>query len=278
MHLVSNKTEGATAGLSERRGLWAPWRNRPSPQELRLRGCAGFIVLLTLLFIQPLTRLMAYAWQSDLHSHIVLVPLISGYLLYLQRGRRLPAYRSSVTGTVTLGAIGIATLGSAIKWREGLSINDELAVMALAFISLVAAGGFLFFGSNWMRARAFPIAFLLFMVPLPDAVVDWLEKASMLASAEAAAVFFNIAGTAMVRHGTVFELPGIAIQVAQECSGIHSSWVLFISSLLASHLFLRTRWRKPLAGGVCDSAWDLAQRIPYPGDRTPLRAHRPRND
>jgi exosortase/archaeosortase family protein len=34
------------------------------------------------------------------------------------------------------------------------------------------------------------------------------------------------------------------LQVAKECSGIHSSWVLFITGLLASHLFLRTRWRK----------------------------------
>src|SRR5262245_46510396 len=95
-----------------------------------------------------------------------------------------------------------------------------------------------------MAASAFPVAFLIFMVPLPDAAVNWLERASMLASAEAAAVYFNIVGTALVRHGTVFELPGIVLQVAQECSGIRSSWILFISSLLASHVFLKTRWRK----------------------------------
>jgi exosortase len=95
-----------------------------------------------------------------------------------------------------------------------------------------------------MAARAFPVAFLIFMVPLPDAAVDWLENASMLASAEAAALFFNVAGTPMVRQGTVFVLPGIALQVARECSGIHSSWVLFIAGLLASNLFLRTAWRR----------------------------------
>jgi exosortase len=82
------------------------------------------------------------------------------------------------------------------------------------------------------------------MVPLPDAAVDWLENASMLASAEAAALFFNVSGTPVLREGTVFELPGIAIQVARECSGIRSSWVLFITGLLASHLFLRTMWRR----------------------------------
>ena len=72
----------------------------------------------------------------------------------------------------------------------------------------------------------------------------WLEKASVVASAEATALYFAIAGTTLVRHGTVFELPGIVLEVAQECSGIRSSWVLVITSLLASHLFLKSPWRR----------------------------------
>src|SRR5450759_631328 len=225
-------------------GAWAAWRDLPRPQRSRVGGYAGYFVLLTLLFLQPLTRLMSYAARSDLHSHILLVPLITGYLLYIQRGRPSVAYSSSIAGTVTLGGIGIAALAAGVEWRGSLSINDGLALMALAFVSFVAAGGFLFLGSKWMAAAAFPVAFLIFMVPLPDAAVDWLEKASMLASAETAALYFNVAGTPLVRHGTVFELPGIVLRVAQECSGIHSSWVLFITSLLASHVFLRTRWRR----------------------------------
>jgi exosortase len=118
--------------------------------------------------------------------------------------------------------------------------------MALAFVSFVAAGGFLFLGSKWMAAEAFPVAFLIFMVPLPDAAVNWLEGASVLGSTEATAFFFNVTGIPLFRRGTVLELPGIVLQVARECSGIRSSWVLFITSLLASHLFLRTRWRQIL--------------------------------
>ena len=48
----------------------------------------------------------------------------------------------------------------------------------------------------------------------------------------------------MLRDGTVFQLPGIVIEVAQECSGIRSSWVLFITSVLASYLFLKSPWRR----------------------------------
>jgi exosortase C (VPDSG-CTERM-specific) len=114
--------------------------------------------------------------------------------------------------------------------------------MALAYVSFLSAGGFLFLGSKWMGAAAFPISFLIFMVPLPDAAVIWLEDASAGASADAAALYFNVLGTPLVRHGRVFELPGIVLQVAQECSGIHSSLVLFITSLIGSQLFLRTWW------------------------------------
>ncbi len=212
----------------------------------RAGAFAGYCALLTLLFIQPLARLMVYAAQSDLHSHILLVPFISAYLLHLQRGRLSTAYRSSLAGMVPLCLLGLAALAARFQWRDSLSLNDGLALTALAFVSFAAAGGFLFLGSKWMAAAAFPVAFLIFLVPLPDAAVDWLEKASMLASADAAAWYFNMTGTIVLRRGQVFELPGIVFQVAQECSGIRSSWVLFITSLLAAHLLLKTRWRRLL--------------------------------
>jgi exosortase C (VPDSG-CTERM-specific) len=243
---VEPKEGEPVAGLENghRGEAWAAWRDLPRPQRRRIGGCVAYVVLLTLLFIQPLTRLMLYAAHSDLHSHILLVPFIAGYLLYVQRRPPLATDRRSIGGTLLLGGIGFAALAAGIGWRESLSANDHLALMALAFVSFVAAGGFLFLGSKWMAAAAFPVAFLIFMVPLPDAAVNWLEKASALASAEAAALYFAVAGTSLVRHRTVFELPGIVLEVGQECSGIRSSWVLFITSLLAAHLFLRTPWRR----------------------------------
>jgi len=95
-----------------------------------------------------------------------------------------------------------------------------------------------------MSAAAFPVAFLFFMIPMPDAMVNALETGSKLASAEAATLFFYMSNTPFLRHGTIFMLPDISIQVGQECSGIRSSWILFITSLLGSYLFLRTPWRR----------------------------------
>ena len=79
---------------------------------------------------------------------------------------------------------------------------------------------------------------------MPDAMVNALETGSKVASAEAANLFFDASGTPILRDGLIFQLPNITIQVAQECSGIRSSWVLFITSLLAANLFLRNNWRR----------------------------------
>jgi exosortase/archaeosortase family protein len=49
----------------------------------------------------------------------------------------------------------------------------------------------------------------------------------------------------VMREGDLaFRLPGITLQVAPECSGIHSTMVLFITSLVAGHFFLHSPWKR----------------------------------
>ena len=215
--------------------------------ERRLAAALGYSLLLVGIFSKPLWDLMAHAIGSDLHSHIVLIPLVSAYLIWVRRSQLPGVGKPSFGFGLLFGVIGLAALtgrwsGRAVAFSE----NDGLALVAFSFVCLLVAGGFVFLGRQWMTAVAFPAFFLLFMIPLPDAVADWLETASKLASAEAAALLFGLLGTPLLRDGLIFRLPGIVIEVAQECSGIRSSWVLFITSLLASNLFLRSNWRRAL--------------------------------
>src|SRR5207248_5096964 len=131
-----------------------------------------------------------------------------------------------------------------------LGQNDHMTLIVLSFVCFVIAGVFLFLGSRWARSVMFPLFFLAFMIPLPEAAVDSLENASKEASAEVANWLFLISGTPALRTGTVFQLPGISIMVAKECSGIRSSLVLVITSLLAANMFLRTTWRRALLVGA----------------------------
>jgi exosortase C (VPDSG-CTERM-specific) len=224
--------------------MWTTWRDLPGPQRVRIRGYVLYLLLVAALFIRPLIGLMQHAARFELHSHIPLVPVIAGYMLYVRRGAGITTYRTSIAGMVLLGAVGVGVLIAGLWWRGSLSVNDYLALTTLSFVSIVAAGGFLFLGSGWVASAAFPLAFLIFMSPMPDGMTNAFELASMNASADVSAVFIRMTGTPMLRDGNVFALPGIVIQVAQECSGIRSSWVLFITSLVASHVLLRGSWRR----------------------------------
>jgi exosortase C (VPDSG-CTERM-specific) len=217
------------------------WRKR------RFWAAACFVFLLLVAFCRPLLALANYAAHSELHSYILLVPIVSAYLLYLRRDQLPKRNVADVpVGTVLLvGGWGVFLLTECLDLAgPAPSDNRAFVLLTLSFLCCLAAGGFFFLGRSWMRAAAFPFAFLIFMVPMPDAMADALETASKYASAEAANLFFHISGMPFLRAGLIFQLPNITIEVAQECSGIRSSWVLFITSILAAKLFLKTPWRR----------------------------------
>src|SRR5262249_55949300 len=63
-------------------------------------------------------------------------------------------------------------------------------------------------------------------------------------SAEATHFLFSVLGVPVFREGFVFSLSSFTIHVAEECSGIRSALSLFITSLVAGHMFLRSSWAK----------------------------------
>ena len=81
------------------------------------------------------------------------------------------------------------------------------------------------------------------MVPLPDVILNRLIYALQEGSTQIAYLIFQAVGTPVLRHGFLLSLPGVTIEVAQECSSIRSSMTLFITCLLAAHLYLRTGWK-----------------------------------
>jgi exosortase C (VPDSG-CTERM-specific) len=213
----------------------------------RLWSGACFAIVLVAAFAQPLLMLIRYAAGSQLYSYILLVPFVSAYLLYLRRDQLPKNYGIDLPLTIVSLTTGLA-LRLFIYWLDFVKRtpgdNDYLTLLTLSFLCCLAAGGFFFFGRGWMRAAAFPLGFLIFMVPMPDAMADALETASKYASAEVANLLFHLSGTPFLRAGLIFQLPNITIEVAQACSGIRSSWVLFMTSILAANLFLKTPWRR----------------------------------
>jgi exosortase C (VPDSG-CTERM-specific) len=234
--MISTQTENISRSTPPKhRKMWRIW------------GGACFAIVLLAAFARPLLALITYAAGSELYSYILLVPFVSVYLLYSRRQQLPKNYATDVPLALVflvVGAVMLAFTHSLDSPGRAFPGNSRIVLLTFSFLCCLAAGGFFFFGRPWMRAAAFPLGFLIFTVPMPDAMADALETASKYASAEVANLLFHLSGTPFVRAGLVFQLPNITIEVAQACSGIRSSWVLFITSILAANLFLKMPWRR----------------------------------
>ena len=224
---------------------------RPSRwwSDHRLIGYFIYVAILSLACRGPLLALGRYALKAELHSHIVLIPLVSLYLASLKRAS-LPRQHGGSAAGAAIGALifvvaaAAVFFGPALVGAAPLEPHDMMVRTAACYALLLVAGGFVSLGTSWMRLLAFPFALLVFMVPLPDMLVVPLEDFLMRASAWLARMLFQWTGAPVFRAGQTIELPGMTLQVARNCSGIRSSWVLFITSLIASYMFLSSTWHR----------------------------------
>lgn len=216
-------------------------------KEQSLRGASAshfsFLLLLTLsvvAFWKPLEPLFRFSFGTDTASQIAFMPLVTLYLVYLDRkiifrGIR-PAYRAG--GALVIA--GIVLYWVAARLSKGLNLNDSLSAKTLPIV-IVWFGIFLFcYGPRVLRVAAFPLAFLLLMVPIPTFVLNRSIYFLQEGSTDLSAGLFQLLGIPVLRTGFVLTLPSVTIEVAKECSSIRSSLALMITCLLASCLFLRT--------------------------------------
>lgn len=205
------------------------------------------VVCLTLLFGRPLYSLARFAAQSDLFSYIFLIPFVSAYLVWLKKNDLSRASRPVRWLAAFPVGIGIAALSDyawAVHGGTPLAEVDGLVITVFAFFSFFAAAACFFIGRETLRVLAFPLCFLVLIVPMPGFLMVGIEAFLQQGSAAVAHALFTMSGTPFAREGLVFQLPGIPIRVAPECSGIHSTVILFITSLLAGHLFLHAPWKR----------------------------------
>jgi exosortase len=203
----------------------------------------GFVFLSVVICWSALRALTTFSLQHESSSHVVLIPLISIYLLYIERERIFQIVRPSIIpgGAVILLALVFYFLAS--RHRPASDPGQFLSSMTLAVVLLWFGGFLLCYGAAAWREASFSLLFLLLMVPLPPAVLDSAIYFLQRGSTEIAYLLFRLAGVPVMREGFILHVPHQSIEVAKECSGIRSSVALFITCLLAAHLFLRTKWK-----------------------------------
>jgi exosortase len=204
----------------------------------------GFGLVALALAFEPLRDLMNSAARGEYYSHIVLIPLVTCYLFYQERKEvfRKATPSSGIGGILVVGGLALYLMGFTLDIR--LSENDLVALWVFSALVFWIGGFILLYGWQAFRRNAFPFLFLIFTIPIPDAILQKIIYALQVASTEVSEAIFYLSGVPYDRQGFVFHLPGVSIEVAEVCSGIRSSLALFITSVLAGHFFLDRLWKK----------------------------------
>jgi len=192
----------------------------------------------------PLRDLLANPVRSEYYSHILLVPLVSGFFLFTGRKEIFSNLKYSYRTGIPLLIIGV--LLCVLGWYQGHQLNQNDYSSLSTFSALIFwTGAFvLLYGTQAFRMAIFPLLFLAFMIPIPSVMMEKIISVLVAGSTASTYLLFNLTGIPFLKEGPVFHLPGMSIEIAKECSGIRSSLGLFITAILTGHLFLNTGWKK----------------------------------
>lgn len=211
--------------------------------------CFVLLVFLSAVFLRgPIESLITYSFHYRHASHTILIPWVSLGLLWFERKRIFATVRSSYGLGVTLLLVAGAVYAWADQHLVSLNQNDYLWAAILSLVLAWLGGFVLCYGAEALQAARFPLSFLLFMIPIPNLLLEKILFQLQAGSSEVAYGLFKLTGVPVYREGFLFSLPGLTIEIAEVCSGIRSSLALLIVSLLAGHLFLRSSWSKCFLG------------------------------
>jgi len=204
-----------------------------------------FSLLVIIMFYSSLRELLRMSSRSELYSHIVLIPFISGYFFFQRRKEIWSSTEYSYPWGIALIISGIFLFFVGLGYKASLNQNDYLSLMTFSAVTSWIGGFIFFFGKKSFRSGLFPLLFLFFLVPIPTLLVERIILFLQVGSTEVTNILFGLTGVPFNREGFVFHLAGMSIEVAKECSGIRSSIALFITGVIAGQLFLnraRNRW------------------------------------
>lgn len=170
---------------------------------------------IVLLYWHVIYKLVHDWYTDDNYSHGFLIVPLAIYFAWERRQRLFETpQKSSLFGLIIV-------IGSILVLLAGL-LGAELFLTRISLIGALV-GSVLFLG-GWHRLRilAFPLAFLLLMIPIPAIIFNQIAFPLQLLASRAGEWAMTIANVPVLREGNVLILANTQLEVAEACSGIRS--------------------------------------------------------
>jgi exosortase A len=199
-------------------------------------AAAGLIMALAAALWHESALLMLKTWgESDTFAHGPFVAPLAAWLIW----KRRHDMDWSALSPSWWGVVGLA--GTALLWMAGelAGVNGagQLALVGVIPMALLAL-----LGSGFFFSALFPLAFLLFMVP----VGDFLQPMMMEHTADITVWALKASGIPVFREGLFFMLPSGQWSVVEACSGLRYLIASMVLGCLYAYLNYRS-WKLRLA-------------------------------
>lgn len=187
---------------------------------------AGFLLLL----VPTVLALSREVWQSDEQGHGPIIGAVSLWLIWKRRQAVIDApYQPAnvAGGLLFLLAMAFYALGRSQQILQGEVVGLMLAAVAMLLLLR---------GVQGLRAVAFPLLFLVFLVPLPGVLVQAMTIPLKTAVSYVAEVLMYHAGYPIGRTGVILIVGPYQLLVADACAGLNSMFTLEALGLLYMNL------------------------------------------
>jgi exosortase len=187
------------------------------------------------IYWSTLGHLVGQWWSDPNFSHGFFVPLFSAFVVWQDRERieRLTPQPSWFGLPWIAAGLVVLILGQ---------LGAELFLARFSLLLVLAGIIVLFFGWNFLRELFFPWAFLLLMIPIPAIIFNQITFPLQLLASKVAAAALPLFYVPVLREGNVINLPGIALEVAEACSGIRSLMSLVTLAIIYGYLMEKRLW------------------------------------
>ena len=222
--------------------LTAPPSKNPSKfvePGASFRRHLGFVVTLlgsSLLFASALGRLFHFAMAYSVGFHTLLVIPVSSYFVY--RNRR-EIFSRSPSGFISAFCSLIAFIG-VLSFYEVSKQSSGVSLQILELVTMWICAFVFFYGLQALWIARSAVLFLFLLIPIPNVLAERIILFLQERSADVAFWLFRICRVPVFREGLVLHVPTLDLAVAEQCSGIRSSMVLFVTTFLLGEFVLRS--------------------------------------
>ncbi|HET9833596.1 MAG TPA: exosortase A [Vicinamibacterales bacterium] len=197
---------------------------------------AGVVLLgFGLLYWQVLVKLVSDWYHDDNYSHGFLIVPIAVYFAWERRERlKAAAQNPSILGLVVI-------VGSILVLLAGI-LGSELFLTRISIVGALVGTVLFLFGWQHLRVLAFPIAFLLLMIPIPAIIFNQIAFPLQLLASRFGETAMGMADVPVLREGNVLILANTTLEVAEACSGIRSLVSLLTLAIVLGYFSDRRLW------------------------------------